>query len=208
MTLDEIRSAIAALPSTLPPAEDRADATMDRPDGGGAAAEPMVADPLQVVSRQGRLILRLSAALEALEGRTRDLADGERALRADAERATEALHAAERRSRQLALEAVHLLDALDGTAETSLARGDARLAAQVTAAQRDCLRRLAALGISEIPAPRGSAMDGRLHEGLEAVPATDASAEGVPRYHIVALLRRGYQWGADVLRRAGVATTA
>lgn len=193
MTLEDIQREIAALPATLPAVSER----------DGDAVSP--SGPLQVVSKQGRLILRLSAALEGLEARVRDLTEEARTRRREAEETSDTLRAAERRLRQTALECVHLMDALDWIFEATRARGDERLAGQIVSAQRDCLRRLAAVGITEIPASRGAVMDGRLHEGLEAVPAAPENGD-VPRYHIVELVRRGYQCGTDVLRRAEVKT--
>jgi molecular chaperone GrpE (heat shock protein) len=198
MTLDDIQREIAALPASLP-----------APPGalGEAEALKRPAGPLQVVSKQGRLILRTAAAVEALETRTRELTEEAKAQRRQAEETTDALRRSERHGRQIALEAIHLMDALDWVAGAIAARGDEKFAHEIVSAQRDCLRRLAAVGITEIPAPRGSAMDGRLHEGLEALPAVDENKD-IPQYHIVSLVRRGYQSGTDVLRRAGVATAA
>lgn len=200
MTLAEILREISALPATLPEVAEAA-------GGGGADAAPGSSAPLQVISKQGRLILRLSASLEALEARYKELAEEGKAWRTQAETAAEAARVSERRARQTALEAIHLMDALDWVSESVRARGEEKFAEQIAAAQRDCLRRLAAVGVTEIPAPRGSEMDGRLHEGLDAVTATGADSD-VPRYHILSLVRRGYQQGPDVLRRAGVITAA
>ena len=107
----------------------------------------------------------------------------------------------------MALEAIHLMDALDWAGGAAGAHGEEKLAREILSAQRDCLRRLAVLGVTEISAARGAVMDGRMHEGLDAIPATDDTAD-VPQYHILSLIRRGYQRGPDVLRRAGVATIA
>jgi molecular chaperone GrpE (heat shock protein) len=149
----------------------------------------------------------MTAAVEALEVRTRELADDAKRQREQADDAAEALRLSQQRGRQMALEAIHLMDALDWVAESVAARGDAKFAREIVSAQRDCLRRLAAVGVSEIPAPRGAVMDGRLHEGLDSVPAEGDNTD-VPRYHILSLARRGYQSGTDVLRRAGVVTAA
>ena len=206
MTLEDIQREIAALPETLPPLDGEGEVE------GGAAPPGGSIGPLQIVSKQGRLILRLSAALEALEARVRGLSDESRSHRAVAETASDDLRKSERWARQLALECIHLMDALDWVQEATRARGDDRLAAQILSAQRDCLRRLAAAGITEIPAPRGTAMDGRLHSGLEAVAADGDGGDGadgaVEKYQIVELVRRGYQCGTDVLRRAEVKTAA
>jgi len=186
MTLSDIQREIAALPAL----------TADAPEGDGAEA----VSPLQIVSKQGRLILRLSAATEAMEARYRELSGqlDERDRRiADL---GEAKRDAERRARQVALEAIHLMDALDWIQGALMARGDA-LARDAALAQRDCLRRLAAVGVTEIPCD--GLMDGRLHEGLDTVDGS-----GKPQYHIVSVVRRGYQCGPEVLRRAEVVTAA
>lgn len=167
---------------------------------GVSVPAPAAATPLQVISRQGRLILKLSAAAESLDARYKELSERGRAQEARLEAAEEAARAARSQARQAALEAIRLMDALDWV-QTALAGAGHPLAAEVASAQRDCLRRLAALGLTEVPAE--GPMDGRLHEGLEAVE-TDA----VPQYHIVRVLRRGWQMGPDVLRRAGVVTAA
>ncbi|MBC8101935.1 MAG: nucleotide exchange factor GrpE [Cytophagales bacterium] len=197
LTLEDIQREILALPPSLPPPGEA---------GGGENAR-MPDSPLQIISKQGRLILRMTAAIEALEARTQDLADEARRQRQQAEDAAEALRLSQQRGRQMALEAIHLMDALDWVSEAIAARGDEKLARSVVSAQRDCLRRLAAVGVSEIPAAQGTAMDGRLHEGLDSVPGEGGDAE-VPQYHILSLMRRGYQSGPDVLRRAGVVTAA
>jgi molecular chaperone GrpE (heat shock protein) len=113
---------------------------------------------------------------------------------------SEARRDAERRARQVALEAIHLMDALDWVQGALTARGDA-LAREVALAQRDCLRRLAAVGVTEIPCD--GLMDGRLHEGVDT-----ADGSGKPQYHIISVVRRGYQCGPEVLRRAEVVTAA
>ncbi|MBC8102245.1 MAG: nucleotide exchange factor GrpE [Cytophagales bacterium] len=203
MDLADIQREIAALPATLPP-----------PDGITAAEDTAasaqgVSGPLQIVSKQGRVILRLSAAVEALESQTKALADEAKRQRQEADAAGERLRQSERRARQTALEAIHLMDALDWVGEAVGARGDLALSREIVSAQRDCLRRLAAVGVTEIPAARGAAMDGRLHEGLEAAEEDgDDGKGGVPQYHIRSLVRRGYQIGPDILRRAGVITAA
>ncbi len=211
MTPVEIRREIDALP----------DLTAPLPEGEGGA--PGELSPLQVISRQGRLILRLSAAAEGLEARYKELAERlkereaqatadaeglrrERdAARREAEEARregrETARQAAEQARRVALEAVRLLDTLDWAEEAATARGDDAMARDIAAARRDARRRLAAAGVTEVPC-EGMA-DGHLHEGLEAV-TTDA----VPRYHIVRVLRRGWQMGPDVLRRAGVVTAA
>ena len=197
MTLEDIQREIAALPPTLSPPLTAL----------GSEAIPGTNGSLKVVSKQGRLILRLAAAVEGLEARTRELADEAKTHRKQAEEAAEALRLSERRERLMALEAIHLMDALDWAGEATGARGEDKLAREILSAQRDCLRRLAVLGVTEIGAARGAVMDGRLHEGLDSTPAGDDNAD-VPQYHILSLVRRGYQLGPDVLRLAGVTTIA
>ncbi len=197
LTLEDIQREILALPPSLP---------LPFAAGGSEAVKPPES-PLQIISKQGRLILRMTAAVEALESRTRELADDAKRQRQQAEDTAEALRLSQQHGRQMALEAIHLMDALDWVAESVAARGEERFAREVVSAQRDCLRRLAAVGVSEIPAARGAVMDGRLHEGLDSVPSEGEDAE-VPQYHILSLARRGYQSGPDVLRRAGVVTAA
>lgn len=157
------------------------------------------ASPLGIVSKQGRLLLRLGAATEALDSRYSALADLSAAQETRLASAENARIDAEASARQTALVAIQIMDALDWIYDRLLSLGLAEAAQEVEAARRDCLRRLAGVGISEIPAQ--DAFDGRLHEGLET-----AKAEGVSVYHIVRVARRGFQCGPDILRRAGVVT--
>jgi molecular chaperone GrpE (heat shock protein) len=157
--------------------------------------------PLQIVSKQGRLIMRLSASSEALNQRYEELVKqqterGERMVKLE-----DACHEAERRAKQVSLTAIQLMDALDWVHEALLQNGQETFARDVEAAQKDCLRRLASVGITEIAAT--GLFDGSFHEGLD----TEASSEG-PKYHIVKVIRRGFQNGAEILRRAGVVTAA
>jgi molecular chaperone GrpE (heat shock protein) len=191
MTLSDIQREIAALPKLTAEV---------LPDGSGSEGGGEAVSPLQIVSKQGRLILRLSAATEAMEARYRELSAqlDERDQRIA--KLGEAKRDAERRVRQVALEAIHLMDALDWVHGALAARSDA-LAHDVLLAQRDCARRLVAVGVTEIPCD--GLMDGRLHEGVDTAEDT-----GKPRYYIVSVVRRGYQCGPDVLRRAEVITAA
>lgn len=190
MTLSDLQREIAALPALTPPNEA----------GSGAGDDSSLTSPLEVVARQGRLIMRLTAAVEAVEGRYRDVAVQMADRDAQIEEQREARREADRRLRQMAGEVIHLMDALDWVHNTLNAREDS-LAREVAAAQRDCLRRLAAVGISEIPT-QGQA-DGRLHEGVDTV-----ETEETPQYHIVSVVRRGFQLGPEILRRAEVITAA
>lgn len=167
----------------------------------GAVEESEPASPLQIVSKQGRLLLRLSASAEALDRQYATLVArmAERDARLEAQ--DDARRAAERQTRQTALAAIRLMDALDWVYDALAQRDQQALARDVDAARRDCLRRLASVGVSEIPCQ--GMMDPTLHEGL-ATAATDET----PRYHIVRVDRRGFQCGPDVLRRAGVTTAA
>ncbi len=166
------------------------------PGSDGAAA---TATPLGIVSKQGRLLLRLGAATEALDSRYGFLAEQIAAQDARLTRAEDARRDAEIRSRQAALTAIQIMDALDWVHDRLLSLDLAEAAQETDAARLDCLRRLAGAGISEIPAQ--DVFDGRLHEGLET-----ASSQDIPTYHIVRVVRRGFQIGPDILRRAGVVT--
>lgn len=182
--------------SQMAPAPDTA-ATVG--EGAAALTDPVPTDPMEIVARHGRLLLRLSAATEGLEARYRELAELRRGDDALLEEAREEARQARQQARRLALESVRLMDALDWVYDALSHRGDT-LAAQVASARRDCMRHLAAVGITEVPAD--GRMDGRLHEGLESV----AGGSEVPQYHIVSVVRRGYQLGSDVLRRTEVTT--
>jgi molecular chaperone GrpE (heat shock protein) len=187
MTLSDIQREIAALPVL----------TVEIPEETAAVEETT---PLQIIAKQGRLILRLSAATEALETRYKEFASRLSERDSQTNEAVTARREAEKRARQIALEIVHLLDALDW-AQSALEKQGHGLAQELASAQRDCLNRLAALGITEIPA-KGQ-MDGRLHEGIDTVETAE-----VPQYHVVSVVRRGFQWGAEILRRAEVVTAA
>jgi len=156
--------------------------------------------PLQIVSKQGRLIMRLSASTEALDQRYQEL------IRQQAERdehvgkLEDARGTAERQVKQVSLAAIQLMDALDWVHASLLQQGQNIFALDVEAAQKDCLRRLSDVGITEIGAE--GLFDGRLHEGLD----TQVSAD-VPQYHIVKVLRRGFQNGPEILRRTSVVTS-
>jgi Molecular chaperone GrpE (heat shock protein) len=197
LDLSDLERELEALPSLWVEGDEEAEEEEATSAAATAEATP---DPLQIVARQGRLILRLSAAAEGLDARYRELSEQQRAVENRVEEAREEARLARQQVRKVALEAVHLMDALDWVYEALEHRGDP-LAAQVASARRDCLRRLAAVGINEIPASSGGVMDGRLHEGLESISAPD-----VPQYHIITVVRPGYQMGADVLRRAEVTT--
>jgi len=198
MTLD-IRREIEALPDLR--------VTGDEDNAGDAAAADGVAgtepSALQVVSKQGRLILRLSASTEALDQRYAQLARQLDERDARIEQITEEQRQAGRRVRQAALAAVHLMDALDWVYQSLLQMGQETFARDVEAAQSDCLRRLATAGLAEVPC--NGPLDGHLHEGVGMIPAGEA---GKPPYHIVRVVRRGFLAGSDVLRRAEVVTAA
>ncbi|GAB4468177.1 MAG: hypothetical protein OHK0029_40420 [Armatimonadaceae bacterium] len=203
MTLAEIQKEIAALPMLIP-------ADGDSTSGEGTAAarpEKNLATPLEIVSRQGRLLLRLAAATETLEQRYHELEQrywdlgnrlSERNAQVDVIEG--ARRDAERKTRQMALEAIRLLDTLDWVMMALQTREDG-LEQQVASAQKECLRRLAGVGITEIAAE--GLPDGRLHESVDTL-----STDEVPQYHIVSVVRRGYQYGPEVLRRAEVITAA
>ena len=167
------------------------------------------ASPLTIVAKQGRLLVRLSATVEALEARTGRfsalLATGQEAReqladqvcqlqqeRDDLRRATDT------RIRQLTTETIAFVDALEWAA-TALKAQESPLAGPMAAMVEDGVRRLTTLGISEIAAT--GAIDGRLHEGVDTI-----ETEAVPPYHIVTTVRRGWQLGDTVLRRSVVIT--
>lgn len=187
-SLQSLREQIAALPARLQVSGDE-------------GAETVASDaPLAIIARQGRLILRLTAAVEGLESRlksqegTRSVADWESELAIAKEEAGRVLREA----------VLPLMDALDFAAQTAQAREDGGLSAALSAARRDGLRRLAVVGVSEIPAQTGTPFDGRLHEAVESRPVPDGAS--VKRYEILSVVRPGYQQGAEVLRRTTVIT--
>ncbi|MDX1933715.1 MAG: nucleotide exchange factor GrpE [Capsulimonadales bacterium] len=196
MTIPEILGEVAGLP-VLTVAETT-----------GASTDTLVS-PLTVLSKQGRLLLRLSAALDTLETRVGELRAQQEAERQERERLlriADQWHTAERRLRQeseerfekTVLEAIHFLDSLEWAADALAAKRHA-LAKEVALARKDGVQRLASLGVTEVPAV-GPA-DGRLHEGVDTV-----STNTVPPYHIVKVIRCGWQAGEKVLRRAAVLT--
>lgn len=191
MTLADLQREIAALPTLTPPQIE---------SKGRAEGENSVVTPLDIVARQGRLILRMTAAIEAVEGKYRDIAVQMSERDAQIEEQREDRKEAERRMRQMATEVIHLMDALDWVYTTLNTREDT-LVREVAAAQRDCLRRLAAVGITEIPTE--GVADGRLHEGVDTTKTSEK-----PQYHIVSVVRRGFQLGPEILRRAEVVTAA
>lgn len=223
MTITEIWREIQALPDlTAVPKEGATTAA--------AAKETAAIAPLQLVVRQRQMLLRLATAAEALERRNQELTDLARKREAVftvqlqeknqdlrnnearlAQKTTEltaelneARRNGETQTRKIALEAIRLMDALDWVHEALSTRGDvvADLSRELASAQRDCLRRLASVGIEEIPAV--GRIDVHLHEGMD-VAAPD-TAGGVPQYHIVRVVRRGWRSGAEILRRASVVT--
>jgi len=223
MTVADIQREIERLPALL---------TAGTSSDGDDAVTPSPLSPLQVAAKQGRLLLRLSASSEATETRLRDLAiqaqerdallhaaqEAAKAAREETKREQMARRAADADTRKMALEAVRLLDSLEAAHGAALAENQTDLARELGAALQNGARRLAAVGITEIPA--AGLMDGTLHNGVDTVPrpnaAQEMSGEGsnesettaeTPQYHIVRVVRRGWQRGADILRRADVITT-
>ncbi len=198
MTLQEIRQEIDALPGQL-----GAPRTRD--------TEPRGAGP-QILARQGRLLLRLSAASEAGESRLHSLETSTRealteltsAVR-ERESAVRQLQGAvkevETRARKTALAAIRLIDTLDLAHQSAQNQGDLSLARELASARRDGAARLAALGMTEIMVNAGEPLDGQRHEGV----ATTISAE-IDRYHVVSVVRSGWQRGGEILRRVEVVT--
>jgi molecular chaperone GrpE (heat shock protein) len=147
--------------------------------------------------------------VEALEGRTRDLSLLVQSQQQERDTLTERAQQLELSRRQIqqeaterlelcASEAIYLMDLLDW-AFGALQSQQHALANEIGVARKEGVRRLAAIGITEIPAT--GEMDGRLHEGVDTVPS-----DTIPHYHIVSVVRSGWQWGATVLRRATVVT--
>ena len=189
-SLESLRERIAALPARLRVVGDEE----------GDTAKPGDA-PLAIIARQGRLILRLTAAIEGTEARLKTQ-EAERRTRADLEGAV--AQAEEETRRVLRETALPLMDALDFAAQVARTREDSGLIDALAAARRDGVKRLAGVGISEIPATPGTAFDGRLHDAVESRPAPDGSVSR--QYDILETIRPGYQRGTDVLRRASVIT--
>ena len=159
----------------------------------------------EAVSRQGRTVLRLAAAVEGLTGQSaaleRWVRDTLTLARARERELEDALNASRQETRLVALEAVRVLDALEWACDAAKTRKDTEALAQFESARKDCVRRLAAAGVTEIPAE--GELDGRLHEGVGT-----RRSRRVPQYHIVNVVRRGWMRGGEVLRRAQVETAA
>lgn len=190
--LQALRERIAALPERLRLEGDEE-----------STADPKNEGPLGVVARQGRLILRLTAAVEATEARLRTQEE----MRAEIATAQAVVAQAQEETRRVLREAVlPLMDALDFAGTAANTHGDTAVASSIAGARRDGLRRLAGIGVAEIPAAVGSPFDGRLHEAVESRPAPPGSS--VAQYTILAVVRPGYQRGTDILRRANVVTAA
>jgi molecular chaperone GrpE (heat shock protein) len=159
----------------------------------------------ETIARQGRTILRLSAAVENLTGQSQSLErwvrDTFTLTRARERELEDALEAARQETRLIALEAVRVLDALEWACDAARARSDDEALMRFEAARLDCVRRLSAAGVTEVPAE--GEFDGRLHESLGA-----RKTKSVPQYHILNVTRRGWQRGGEILRRAQVETAA
>lgn len=195
MTREEIRAEIERLPRTLNPEngeDDTPSSPLRQPSGPGST-------PLDVVSRQGRLLMRLTASSESVDGRIKELVRVAEKQAAEAETLRGERRRAEERARHFTLETIRLIDTLDRL-QAALAAKEDPLADEAASAQRDAARRLTALGVTEIPCVGTS--DGRLHESVDTVPAPP----GTMRYTILSVVRRGWQSGADILRRACVIT--
>lgn len=194
--LENIRARIAALPERL-----RVEGEDDEP----TPTDPTKDGPLAIIARQGRLILRLTAASEATDARLKSLSESYEAVNAHLQAARDATERAEEETRRVLREAlIPLMDSIDFSALAAAKRGDAKLAEAIAGARRDGLRRLATVGVSEIPAEPGTMFDGRLHEAVEARPAPPENP--VPRYAILSVVRPGFQRGTEVLRRTTVIT--
>ena len=190
VSLQALREQIAALPPSLHVAGEEPD------DAKTTDA------PLAIIARQGRLIMRLTAAVEGTEARLKAQEVAKAPAAHDWE--WELAQAKEEATRILREAVLPLMDALDFAAQMSQNREDIGLTKSLAAARRDGLRRLAAVGVSEIPATAGTPFDGRLHESVESRPAPDGSP--AKPYEILSVVRPGYQIGAEVLRRTTVIT--
>jgi hypothetical protein len=122
---------------------------------------------LAVIARQGRLILRLTASVEATEARLKRQEE----VRSELDAAQTAAVQAEEETRRVLRETVlTLMDALDFAGIAANAHDNSVLANTIAGARRDGLRRLAAAGVGEIPATIGTPFDRRLHESVESRP--------------------------------------
>lgn len=182
----DIQAEIAALPHLVLPATETQTSTDNT-------------QPLQIISRQGRIIMRMGASIENVEQR---LLDHQRQLD-ERDRRIGALEdmefEARRKARNAALAAIHIMDAQDWVYESLISQGQTAFAAEVQASLKDCLNKLAAAGIVAVPCE--GEVDGRIHEVIETV-----EEEGTPPHHIARVHRRGYLYGTEVLRPAQVAT--
>ncbi len=226
MTVSDIQREIERLPALLTVAPNA------NSSGEESAPAAPTLSPLQVAAKQGRLLLRLSAASEATEARLRDLAhqaqerdaslreaqEAAKAARDEAKREREARRDAEAETRKLALETIRFMDALEAARDAAAsATPQTDFARELGIALQNGARRLAAAGITEVPT--AGLMDGRLHSGVDTVPRHASETPGdenrednentreTPQYHIVGVVRRGWQRGPDILRRADVVTT-
>lgn len=192
MTLSDIAREVAALPTLLVEGEENGDAPATAP----------IAAPLAALSRQGRLLLRLTASTDALAQKSDALVQtGQKAVHA-------AQAAADDRLFRMANEAVFLMDVLQNAHEAAAVRANENnaLANELASALRSGARRLAAQGVCEIPCPVGEPPDGLLHESVDTVEAGSDGTQSVTRYGVVGVVRRGWQIGNHVLRRAQVVT--
>ncbi|MGC4045559.1 MAG: nucleotide exchange factor GrpE [Armatimonas sp.] len=162
-------------------------------------------DLAEAVGRQGRTVLRMAAAVEGLTGQAQSLErwvrDTLTLTRARERELEDALAYSKQETSQVALEAIRIVDALEWARDAAKARKDEEALALFDTARQDCIRRLAAVGVTEIPTE--GEFDGRLHESLGV-----RKTKKVPQYHIVSVARRGWLRGSDVLRRAQVETAA
>lgn len=177
---------------------DRLPARLDLPAPPDTPAAPDAA-PLSVLARQGRNLMKLGMATETLTTQIAALSGHLTERDAQIEILQDTAKRQARQELDTAKAAIHLMDALDWIHDSLRQNGQADFADEVAVALRDCLRTLASVGINEIPAE--GLLDGRLHEALDTV-----ESDTVPRYHIVRIVRRGYQRGTEILRPAEVIT--
>ena len=166
-----------------------------------APSPPPAAADARLARELFDLKARVEAGFEDLAARMAAMQDAltAAAARADAaDRRAEALDAAARADR-LALAAV--LDPLDDLRATL--GPDAPLAAPLAGLAAAQLAALARAGVDEVPA-LGAPFDPRLHEGVGARPVPAGAAAGTVAGTVIEVVRRGFRWQGQVLRRAQV----
>ncbi len=205
---ESVDAPLLRVPETLIHAIDAPGATDDESEGV-PTADP-TADLLAASSRQGRLLLRLVASTDTLMQKNDRLAERMDAWEVRARNILSTVEKADRANQtasdeqlyRMAGEAIFFMDVLQNAYEAASASKNANLTRELASALKNGARRLASQGVCEIPCPIGEPPDGRLHESVDTAKAPVGSA----RYGIVGIVRRGWQIGTHVLRRAQVVT--